>query len=152
MQNTEKAALVDNILMRAAEHIGDITAPAMAVYYRRHPEAQAAFEAHGLGSRAHLEGMMIENSVYCLMNWVNSPGEIEILLGGSVPHHNDTLQVPPDWYGALIEATAEVIAATIPAENNAELAVWNEVRRDLRGVIDDCRRFTRAPGAQASVH
>lgn len=82
---------------------------------------------------------MIENTLYCLMHWFSSPGEIEILLLGSVPHHHDTLHIPADWYVDLIEATADVIAETIPAENTAELAVWNELRSDLRGVIDHCR-------------
>ncbi len=141
MNTAEKAALVDDILMRAAEQIGDVTAPAMEAYYRRHPQALAAFEAHGLGKREQLEGMMIENSLHCLMHWLESPGEIEILLGGSVLHHNDTLHVPPNLYSDLIETTAEIIATTIPRENTAELAVWDEVRRDLREVIDGCRKL-----------
>ncbi len=140
MSTEEKTALIEAILMRAAEQVGDVTAPAMEVYYRRCPEARASFEEHCLGERAQLEGQMIENSLHCLMHWFESPGEIEILLGGSVLHHNDTLHVPPDWYIDLIEATADVIAATIPAENAAELAAWNEVRSDLRGVINDCRK------------
>lgn len=140
MNAAEKMALVEDILTRAAEQIGDITPTAMEVYYRRHPAAKAAFEANGLGKRTQLEGMMIENSLHCLMNWFESPGEIEILLGGSVLHHHDTLNVPSDWYSDLIETTAEVVAQTIPANNAAELAAWNEVRRDLRGIIDDCRK------------
>lgn len=141
MNTAEKTALIEAILIRAAEQIGDITAPAMEKYYRRRPEALAAFEAHGLGRRAHLEGMMIENSVHCLMHWVDSPGEIEILLGGSVLHHNDTLHVPPEWYSDLIEATAEVVTTTIPTEHTDELAVWNEVRNDLRDVIANCHKL-----------
>lgn len=148
MNSAEKTALVEKILMRAAEQIGDVTAPAMAVYYERHPEALAAFEAHGLGKREHLEGMMIENSLHCLMNWVESPGEIEILLSGSVPHHNDTLHVPPQLYTDLIEATADVIADTIPADNADELSVWREVRNDLRDVIDKCHHLLLAEQAK----
>ncbi len=34
---------------------------------------------------------MVEQALYCLMYGFDSPGEIEILLLGSVPHHNDTL-------------------------------------------------------------
>jgi hypothetical protein len=141
----EKTARVDDILMRAAEQIGDVTGPSMQAYYRRCPAALAAFEKHSLGNLAQLEGQMIENTLHCMMHWFNSPGEIEILLLGSVPHHNDTLQVPADWYVDLIEATADVIAATIPADNTAELAVWNELRSDLCAVIDDCRRLITRP-------
>ncbi len=141
MNNAEKVALVEDILMRAAEQIGDVTPAAMETYYRDHPEVKDAFEKHGLGRRDQLEGMMIENSLHCLMHWFDSPGEIEILLSGSVPHHADTLQVPPEWYADLLEATADVIRATIPPENDNELAVWDEARNDLRTVIEDCRKL-----------
>lgn len=146
MSTAEKIALIEDILMRAADQIGDITPAAMAAYYQRNPDAKAAFEANGLGKREQLEGMMIENSLHCLMNWFQSPGEIEILLGGSVLHHHATLNVPTNWYSDLIETTAEVIAQTIPADNVAELSVWNEVRRDLHGVIDDCRKVIEHQG------
>jgi len=146
MNTAEKSALIEEILMRAAEQVGDITAPAMDAYYRRYPEVKAAFEAHGLGKRTQLEGQMIENALHCLMHWFESPGEIEILLIGSVLHHNDTLHVSTDWYGDLIETTAEIIAETIPADNTAELAVWNEVRSGLRAVIDGCRKFVERKG------
>jgi len=141
MNTTEKNALIEEVLMRAAEQIGDVTPAAMEAYYRRHPEAKDAFEVNGLGRREQLEGMMIENSLHCLMHWFESPGEIEILLSGSVLHHNDTLRVPPDWYSDLIETTADVIATTIPAANTAELAAWNEVRSELHGVINNCRKL-----------
>lgn len=146
MTTAEKIGLIEEILTRAADQIGDLTPSAMEAYYRHCPEAKAAFEVNGLGKREQLEGMMIENSLHCLMNWFASPGEIEILLGGSVLHHNATLNVPPNWYSDLLETTAEVIAETIPADKPEELAVWNEVRRDLRGVIEDCRRVIAQPG------
>ena len=138
MNTAEKAALIEDILMRAAEHVGDITEPTMAAYYARCPAGEAAFEHHCLGQRSRLEGQMVENSLHCLMNWLESPGEIEILLGESVPHHRDTLNIPPNWYSDLIEATAEVVAATIPAENSTERALWSEIRNDLRELIEAC--------------
>ncbi len=138
MNTAAKTELVDAILTRAAEQIGDITPAAMAAYYQRCPEAQSAFEAHGLGKRSHLEGMMIENSLHCLMHWVDSPGEIEVLLSGSVPHHKDTLHIPPEWYGDLLETTADVIDETIPGENSDEKQVWDQLRKELRDFIDGC--------------
>lgn len=141
MNKAEKTVLIEEILMRAADQMGDVTPAAMEVYYRRHPEVKAVFESHDHGGRDQLEGMMIENALHCLMRWFEAPAEIEILLNGSVTHHSDTLHVSPDWYGDLIEATAEVIAATIPANNAAELAVWNELRKGLQGVIDNCRQL-----------
>lgn len=141
MNTAGKTILLESTLTRAAEQIGDITPVAMKIYYQRRPEALAAFEAHGLGKRSHLEGMMIENSLHCLMHWLQSPGEIEVLLSGSVPHHRDTLHIPPEWYSDFIETTADVIAQTIPAQNTAELVVWNEVRKELHGLIGECSKY-----------
>lgn len=147
MNAADKIARIEQILTRAAEQVGDVTAPTMERFYNRYPEAKAAFELHGLGQRAVLEGQMIERSLYCLMHWFDSPGEIEILLAGSVPHHSDTLQVPPEWYGDLIEATAEVIAETIPVTDAEELAVWHELRSDLIDLIDQSRQLiAKRPG------
>lgn len=141
MNTAEKAALVENILTRAGELIGDVTPAVMEIYYRQHPEALAAFEAHGLGKRSHLDGMMIENSLHCLMHWLQSPGEVEILLSGSVPHHRDTLQVTPQLYSDFLETTAEVIARTIPPKNTTEATVWNEVRGELHDVVKQSSGF-----------
>ena len=141
MQVEEKQALLHASLERVAEQMGDITGAVMECYYRRFPGARAAFEELWRGNREQLEGEMVERALYCLMYWFESPGEIEILLSGSVLHHNDTLRVSPDWYGGLIDATADVIVETIPAENGAELGVWDELRRDLRAVIEHSRKF-----------
>ncbi|MFA5632615.1 MAG: hypothetical protein WC997_13985 [Porticoccaceae bacterium] len=141
MDTAEKMEIVEKILSRAADQLGDVTTPSMENYYRRFPDAGAAFENHSRhGDRAQLEGLMIENSLYCLMYWFESPSEIKIMLEDSVPHHDETLHVTPEWYKELIDATAEVIATTIPRENNQELAVWNELRNDLRTLIDSAAK------------
>ena len=84
---------------------------------------------------------MVERALYCLMYWFDSPGEIEIMLGGSVLHHNDTLQVRPEWYSGLIDATIDVVVATIPPCNGAELEVWDELRRELGGLVEQSRQL-----------
>lgn len=141
MKAVEKMALVENILTRAAEQIGDVTAPAMECYYRRLPAAKAAFNEHCLGNLPQLEGLMVENSLHSLMYWFESPASIEIWLTGSALHHHDTLHIPIEWYSELIDATADVIAKTIPPENKIELAVWNELRIGLRGTVEACRHL-----------
>lgn len=141
MRDVEKSAQVEATLMRAAENIGDITEPVMAVFYQRFPRARDMFEYHG-GHRSYsLEAEMVEQALYCLMNWFESPAEVEIVLAGSVPHHADTLKVPPDIYQGLLTATAEVIGNTIPAENTGERAAWSALREALAGVIEDSRRY-----------
>jgi len=136
MTTVDKMAQVDAILNRAADHLGDITDPVLARYYRQFPELEAAFVRHGGTNRRALEGEMVERALYCLMYWFDSPGEIEILLGGSVLHHNDTLQIAPQHYLGLLEAVAEVIGETIPADDAVQREVWEELCRDLAAVIE----------------
>lgn len=135
MSRLGKSERVESVLSRAAEHLGDVTGPAMTRFYRRVPEALNSFETHGLGNRTQLEGLMIENALYCLMYWFERPGEVAILLEGSVLHHSDTLDVPPHWYAELLDAAAEVIADTIPDEDMSGFEVWQELRKELRGII-----------------
>jgi len=131
-----RLASVEQSLSRAAERTGDITVPVLDRYYGRCPEARAAFDEHSLGNRAWLEARMVENSLHCLLRWFECPGEIEILLAGSVLHHSDILDVPPMLYSELIDATAEVVAETIPPENAREREVWDTLRRELQELVD----------------
>ena len=135
MSSTGKTAVVDNILSRAAEQVGDITRSAVDIYYDRFPQARALFEKHAVGAKQNLEGEMVERALYCLMYWFDSPGEVEILLMGSVPDHSDTLKVAPELYQGFLVATTEVIAATIPPENIEELSVWQELCNELEKLI-----------------
>ena len=128
--------LVETILYRAADTVGDIAAPAIALFYQRYPECRALFDHHGTLRVQDLENDMVSQALYCLMNWCSSPGEVEIVLLGSVPHHADTLNVPPDFYRGLLMATAEVIADSIPAKNREERAVWDALCRELCAVIE----------------
>jgi hypothetical protein len=147
----DKLASIEQTLSRAAECIGDITRPVLDRYYGRCPEGRAAFDAHALINCSWLEGQMVENSLHCLLRWFECPGEIEILLLGSVLHHNDTLDIPPHLYRDLIDATAEVIADTIPSENVVEREVWMTLRSELRELVDSCGKWTRTARADAAV-
>ncbi len=133
----DKLAVVEKILERAAEKIGDITAPTMTNFYGRHPGGRELFAEHAR-RLDHLEGLMVEQSVYCLMQWFVSPMEIEILLRDTVPHHKHTLKIPTSAYSELLIATADTIGNTIPAENTREKSVWNELCGQLLTAIAQC--------------
>lgn len=135
MDDAAKQALLDKGLERAAEVLGDVTEPVVELFYARFPEAREAFERLALGARHKLEGEMVEQVLYCVMNLFDRPGEIEIILLGSVPHHGDTLLVDPAWYEGLIAAASEVLVATVPADAADERAVWVEVDAVLRGMV-----------------
>jgi hypothetical protein len=128
--------LLDTSLERAADVIGDITAPVLARFYEAHPEARAAFEHHRPGSFEKLEAEMVQNALYWAMTWLDRATEIRIHLGGSVPHHEETLAVPATWYRGLVEAVTDVIAETIPADRPDETEVWREIRSGLGRAIE----------------
>lgn len=137
MYSQKQLVIVEQILMRAAEEIGDITGPVISLYYERFPGARDQFEHHKRGDIGQLEGEMVERALYCLMTWFESPGEVEILLSGSVLHHNDTLKVAPEYYGGLINATADVLEGVICRENATEVTTWRELRNELRQIVDN---------------
>lgn len=136
MSQAEKTAVIEAILTRAADQLGDITPPVMKLYYQQFPDAKALFEHHGGHGIHNLEGDMVSQALYCLMWWFDSQGEIEFLLEKSVPHHSDELNVPKEHYVGFLNATAEVIQTVIPLQNSTERLVWDELCKDLIAVID----------------
>src|SRR5690606_24306823 len=101
-------------------------------------------EHHGLGDRRKLEALMVENVVYALMNWLGREEQLRIELRDSVPHHEETLKVPPGWYRALVEAVIEVIARTVPADATAERALLTRIGAELAEAIEgSAARFAK---------
>lgn len=144
----DRLQLMEASLERAAETVGDITAPVLARYYGAFPEALASFEHHGLGNREALEAQMVENALYCIMNWLDRPGEVGLILGESVPHHQETLSVALGWYRGLVEATIDVIVETIPPGETAELEVWRTIRSELADLVE-ASKSTYVPRSHA---
>lgn len=141
MDQTHKIGLVDIILERAAETAGDITQAVMTDFYNKHPKAKAHFLHHFPANTEKLEANMVEQALYCLMDWYQSPNAVEILLQGSVPHHMETLNIPADIYNGLLQSTARVVSDTIPSENRLEIEVWNEARNRLQDVISESSQY-----------
>ena len=143
MNIAAKKAALEASLERAAEQLGDITPHVYETYYRRCPEAKADFDYHFPGDRHPLEGQMVEQALYCLMEWYDSPGEIEIILLGTIPHHIETLKIPPRHFSELIIAVCETIVTTIPPNRPEELAVWEELGGELMALFDASAQFAR---------
>lgn len=131
----DRSSLLDASLERAAEALGDITGPVMARFYATYPEAQEAFEHHGGGGPGKLEAEMVENALYWAITWLDRAAEIQVHLGGSVPHHAERLNVPAPWYRGLVEAVADVIAATVPSDRPEEREIWRKIRDGLAEAI-----------------
>jgi hypothetical protein len=136
MINQAGQAAIEARLERAAEALGDLTAPVMAEYYRRYPDARASFAHHAPHGPERLEAEMVGNTLYYVMTWFEAPIEARIYFDTSVPHHRVALDVPPDWFRGLIEALIDVIEAGVPALDAAEQAAWNEMRAALVGLVE----------------
>lgn len=136
MTNQAKQAAIEARLERAAEALGDLTAPVMAEYYRRYPDARASFVHHAPHGPERLEAEMVGNTLYYVMTWFESPVEARIYFDTSVPHHRVALDVPPDWFRGLIEAQIDVIETGVPALDAAEQQVWDEMRAALVGLVE----------------
>jgi hypothetical protein len=136
MTNHAGQAAIEARLERAAEALGDLTAPVMAEYYCRYPDARASFAHHAPHGPERLEAEMVGNTLYYVMTWFESPIEARIYFDTSVPHHRVALDVPPDWFRGLIEVLIDVIEAGVPALDAAEQQAWDEMRAALVGLVE----------------
>lgn len=131
-EKAHRAALLDSILTRAAEQLGDLNAPVMRHYYRLFPEALALFEEQSLGHRRKLEDEMIGSVLYCIMTWVERPVEVSIVLSSTVPHHSIALNIPIACFAGFVDAVIAEIAATIPAGATDEAALLADIHHQLQ--------------------
>lgn len=131
MDRERKRELAEASLERAAGQIGDITVPAMERYYALLPEARAMFVHHDPYDPHRLEGSMVEQALFCLLLWFESPAEIRILLETTVPHHIETLNVDERTFSTLLEVVCDIVGELIPPQCEDERAVWAELRADL---------------------
>ena len=133
--DTDRLAIIEAGLERAAEALGDITAPVMAEFYARFPAARASFVHHMPGNPASLEAEMVGNTLYYVMTWFEKPIDARIAFDSSVPHHRVALDVPPDWYRGFIEAFLDVVEPAAVA-SEADQVAWQELRAGLVGLVE----------------
>lgn len=132
----EMMAQLERALEHAADAVGDIVPPAIALFYTRFPDALASFEHHALvDQRARLEREMVDNALYCLMIWPMRKSEIQGLLYSSIPHHHHTLHVSAMWYQGLIDAVTDVIASSLPDDFGVERTTLNTIRSGIGSAI-----------------
>lgn len=141
MSVEDKQLLIHSGLERAAEVLGDITAPVYALYYARCPEARARIAEFQPDGPERLEGSMVEQALYCVIYWFESPGEVEIVLLNTIPHHIETLGVTVEMFSRLITAVCDTVVAIIPADAEDERAVWQKLHVDLMGLCAESAQY-----------
>jgi len=136
MNSQKSQAAIEARLERAAQVLGDLTAPVMGEYYRRFPDARASFAHHAPHGPERLEAEMVGNTLYYVMSWFQSPAEARIYFDTSVPHHRVALDVPAEWFRGLIDTLIDVVEGAVPALNTTEQQAWDEMRSALVGLVE----------------
>ena len=149
MDSPVKLQLLTDSLERCAESLGDITPAVMKTYYQSFPEAFERFNTLYPNEHERLEGEMVEQVLFCLMRWYESPMEIKITIMSTVFHHIETLKVDAAMFTGLITAVCDTVVGTIPADKPEELAVWEELDAILASLVEQSgvmitKRDTRA--------
>jgi len=139
-EKMHKAALLDQILLCAAEQLGDLHEPVMRAYYARFPEAVAMFEEESAGHRHNLEGEMIASVLHCVMTWVERPIEVEIIFATTVPHHGVALHVPVACFSGFIDVVIDQIATTVP-KTGPEASLLAEIRNGLHQATERAAQY-----------
>lgn len=141
----DRAALAESSFERLAEIRGDITSPVLERYYSANPGARESFKHHGLDNVPELEGRMVSETIFLLMQWAADARVMKIEQGTTICHHQDTLEVGPRWYLGLIDAVLEELFSTIPLSETHEREMWFSVREEIANFIDSVRpEFIRA--------
>lgn len=135
-ESEHQQSLIEASFYRAAECLGDVTPKVMERYYRLFPAARERFEAWACGDRPRLEGEMVEQTIYCMLRYHESPSEIDILLFNTVPHHVDTLGVSLRFFTGFLDSVTDVILETIPPDSEDERRAMQELHRKLHETID----------------
>ncbi len=136
------AEIAERSLERLSAERGDVTREVIARFYHAFPDARASFEQHGLGDVAGLEGRMVAETAFLLLQWSESPEIARIDHGTAVPHHNDTLKVGPHWYLGMVDALFSILYETLPAGAKDERDHWDKVRGEIvdffRSLTSEC--------------
>lgn len=141
-----RSALVQSGLERLADRRGDITGRVLARYYRQCPQARASFRHHGREQTAELEGRMVAETIYLLLQWATDPAAARLEQANTIVHHNDALDIPPHWYLALIDAVLAEVLETPGEDPAAECKAWLSIRDEMAEFIEGLRGEFVRPG------
>ena len=140
-ESEQRQALIETSFYRAAECLGDITPNVVELYYQRFPAARERFEALSCDNRRQLEGEMVEQTVYCMLQYHEAPTEIDIVFFSTLPHHVETLQIPLRFFTGFLDCVTDVVKATIPPDHHDELSAMEELSAKLHAPIDTASRW-----------
>lgn len=145
------ADVAERSLVRLAEQRGDVTQEVLARFYRAFPDARESFAYHGLGEKAALEGRMVGETAFLLLQWSENPAAAKIDHGTALVHHHDTLKVGPQWYLGMVDAFLTVLHETIPTAAVEERTHWEKLRDELAQFFGSIRHEFVLPDRDAPL-
>jgi hypothetical protein len=134
--------MLDRILSRAVDRLGDLRPAVMTRFYGKYPETRALFSEQSAGHPQRLEGEMVEQTLYCLMTWVERPAEVAIVFRSTVPHHEAALNVSPGLFLGFVDAVVHVLLTTSPPRHPEERALLESLRAALRRETTEAVRIS----------
>jgi hypothetical protein len=130
----EKQAILDSYLENVAAVVGDITPLVVAQLYNDYPVAEDLLEQHVHNNKTELEAAMIESALYCVMNWLDRPLEVQITLSDAVRFH-ESIHIPPETLSRLCWSLLKVLEQ-VDEDNNNGIFLLQQIIKELVGVID----------------
>jgi hypothetical protein len=127
-------ALLDRVLIEAAEAAGDITPLVMERLYADLPEARALFADSGYGPREETEIKMASSALYCIMDIVENPVVVRYFLEDEVERHSG-VGVPTALFWGLISATLKVLEAHLEPQFVEGRALLQRLEGDLHAMV-----------------
>ena len=137
---------LDRVLQFACDAYGDITPQVSEHFHARHPDARKAIEERYPGRLAELEGLMVEQALYCIMQWPIDRQEVEFILGTVGPQHASTFGIGTEHFIGFFDSVFAVIRQTIPSHALPESRIFGSLQSELQTSIGiACKAVTRPP-------
>lgn len=132
----EELKQLESILERAAGALGDIHPLILRHCFSQYPEARLVFTEHGGAYPEAMQNAMVDWSVYCMLCWLENPGEAKGVLKDAALQHKSN-DIDPTLTRGLMISLFAVLGDTIPEQNTAEKRLWQRISDEITGFLID---------------
>ena len=122
--------LLETILERAAEELGDVHPQIIRYFFSQCPEAEEVFTQHGGIHRIAMQNAMIDWGMYCLLCWLDNVGEAKNALTDAAHRHKSS-QIDSRFTRTLMESMFTVLGRGVSLEDVAEQRLWHRIESEI---------------------
>ena len=127
---TDELQLLDAIVERAAEQLGDVHPQILAYFFAQHPEAKQVFTHHGGAHQTSMQHAMVDWGLYCLFCWLEHTPEAKNVLTDAARQHKSK-HIDLEITHALMTSIFFIIGQSICDESSAERQLWNRLEAEI---------------------